>query len=375
MPLFTLISRTSTKPVKKFYLFLLLLAPAAILAQKKVNLDRFDFKVQFRSLPNFRLDSTYHTYNVTVNGTRAMQPLLRETDPANSVLLEGWRKLPQNGHLTINVKLDDLLPETVSVKERVVTTKNGNGVITGTKTMYYQEVVYTFAADAQITDYKGTHIKDEVLADRGYKQVYNSPEFAFKPLAEGYFLLNSVAVTKDLYRSCVNRAMHYLSERITDDFGFAEITVNDFMWVIGSRKHPEYEDDRKAFQLMNEVLFSMNASTSIAHAREQLKPAIDYFEHIKTTYSTSKKHDRKIRYSSYFNLAVLYYYLDDPENMMKEANGLLLNDFHTAVGRSFQETAMRLKNQFQQSNIYTRHFSIDPSVFKGPNEKTDTVVK
>lgn len=375
MPLFTLIGCTSTKPVKKIYFLLLLLAPAAIMAQKKVNLDRFDFKVQFRTLPNIRLDSTYHTYNVTVSSTKAMQHLLQETDPANSVLLEGWRKLPQDGHLNIQVKLDDLLPEAVSVKERVVTTKNGNGVITGTKTMYYQEVVYTFAATAQINDYKGTHIKDEVLADRGYKQIYSSPEFAFKPLAEGYFLLNSLAVTKELYRSCVNRAMHYLSDRITDDFGFAEVTVNDYMWVIGSRKHPEYEDDRKAFQVMNEVLFSMNASTSIAHAREQLKPAIDYFENIKTTYSTSKKHDRKIRYSSYFNLAVLYYYLDDPENMMKEANGLILNDFHTGVGKSFQETAMRLKNQFQQSNIYTRHFSIDPAAFKGPNEKTDTVVK
>ena len=100
---------------------------------------------------------------------------------------------------------------------------------------------------------------------------------------------------------------------------------------------------------------------------------IDYFEIIKTTYSGSKKHDRKIRYASYFNLAVLYYYLDDPEQMMKEANGLILNDFHTAVGKSFQETALRLKNQFQQSNIYTRHFNIDPSLFTGPHEKPDTV--
>ncbi|MGG9962283.1 hypothetical protein [Ferruginibacter sp. SUN106] len=361
--------------MKKYYFLLLLLAPVSVIAQKKVDLDRFNFKVQFRSLPNIRLDSTYRTYNVAVTATKMMQPFMQDIDPANTVTLEGWRKLPQQGHLNIQVKLEDLLPESVSVKEHSLVTRDRNGAVTGTKTMYYQEVVYTFAATAQIADYKGTHIMDEILADRQYKQVYTSPEFAFKPLAEGYFVLNSLAVTKELYRTCVNKAMHYLSDRITDNFGFAEVTADDFMWVIGSRKHPEYEDDRKAFQLMNEVLFSMNASTSIESAREKLKPVIDYFENIKTTYSTSKKHDRKIRYSSYFNLAVLYYYLDDPEMMMKEANGLILNDFHTAVGTSFQQTATRLKNQFQQTHIYTRHFSIDPTAFKGPNEKTDTVVK
>jgi hypothetical protein len=359
--------------VKKYYLFLLLFVSATLAAQKRVDLDRFNFKVQFRSLPNIKLDSSYHTYNVSVSSTKMMHPFIQETDPAKTVLLEGWRKLGQDGHLNIQVKLEDLLPETVSIKERALTTKDRNGIVTGTKIVYYQEVVYTFAATAQITDYKGTHIMDEELASRSYKQIYNSPEFALRPLAEGYFVLNSISITKELYRNCVNRAMHYLSERITDNFGFAEVTTDDFMWVIGSRKHPEYDDDRKVFQVMNDVLFSMNASKSIEGAREKLKPVIDYFESIKTTYNGTKKHDRKIRYASYFNLAVLYYYLDDPEQMMQQANGLILNDFHTAVGKSFQETALRLKNQFQLSNIYTRHFNIDPSLFTGPNEKPDTV--
>lgn len=360
--------------MKNRLFLLLLLVPATLAAQKKVDLDRFDFKVQYRSLPHIRLDSTYHTYNVSVNTTKMMAPILAEMEPANSVILEGWRKLPSDGHLNIQVKLEDLLPENVSVKERLITTRDRNGVATGTKTMYYQEVVYTFAATAAINDYKGTHILDEELASRNYKQIYTSPEFGIKPLAEGYFLLNSLAITKDLYRSCVNRAMHYLSDRITDNFGFAEVTSSDFMWVIGSRKHPEYEDDRKAFQLMTDVLFSMNASTPIDDAREKLKPVINYFENIKTTYNTSSKHDRKIRYSSYFNLAVLYFYLDDPENMMREANGLILNDFRTEVGTSFQNVATRLKNQFLQTNIYTRHFPVNTNAFKGPAEKTETVL-
>jgi hypothetical protein len=37
--------------------------------------------------------------------------------------------------------------------------------------------------------------------------------------------------------------------------------------------------------------------------------------------------------------------------------------------KGFQKTATWLKNVFQQTNIYTRHFAIDTSVFKGPFEK------
>ncbi len=360
--------------MKKYYTLLFLSIPLSIFSQKRVDLDRFNFKVQFRSLPVVSLDSNYRTYNVVVQGTKLMNPFLRDMNPSNSVMLEGWRKLPRDGHLDIAVKIDDLLPETVTVKEHVTETKDKSGAVTKTVT-YYQEVLYTFAATARINDYKGIHIMDEVLANRAYKQIYNSPEFAYRALAEGYFLANSIAITSDLYRDCVNRAMRFLSQHLTDNFGFSEVTVQDYMWIVGSRKHPEYTACRQAFQLMNDVLFSLDANKPIDGVREQLKPAIDYFEKIKTRYSTTSRHDRKIRYASYFNLAVLFYYLDDPEMMMTEANGLILNDFQTSIGKSFQETALRLKNQFQRTNIYTRHFRIETSDFKGPKEKPSTAIK
>lgn len=360
--------------MKKLYFFALLAISLGINAQKKVDLDRFRFSVQYRSLPKMQIDSTYRTYNVEVEGTRLMQSFLNEMSPENSVLLEGWRKLPQDGHLDIKVKLGDLVPESVSVKERIETSKNKAGQVS-TKTYYRQEVVYSFEAVATITDYKGAHIMDQELAGRGNKQVYRSPEFASRILAEGYFALNSLTVTKELYQGCVTRAMHYLSERITDNFGFNAVTSNDFMWIVDSRKHPEYTAHRQAFQQISEVLFNMNANTSIDGAREQLKPVIDYFEKIKRIYSSTSKHDRKMKYASYFNLAVLYYYLDDPQAMMKEAKGLELNDYDAKDARGFVQTATWLKNLFEQNNIYTRHFTINPAAFKGPYEKAKVTAK
>jgi len=41
----------------------------------------------------------------------------------------------------------------------------------------------------------------------------------------------------------------------------------------------------------------MNADSSIDKAKQKLKPVIDYFESIKQNYTSSSKHDRKMRYA------------------------------------------------------------------------------
>jgi hypothetical protein len=354
--------------VKNLYIIVICM-PFMVKAQKNVDLDKHNFTVQLRALPSTKIASSYHTYNVEIESTKLMQPLLSELEPEKSVLLEGWKKIETNGHLTVRVKLEDLLPESVSIKERTENIKDKNGVVTGTRTFYHEEVIYTFAATVSIDDYKGIHIGDEILASRSNKRIFTSPEFPVKALAQGYFAINSLIVTKTLYRNCVNDAMHYLSNRITEDFGFAVFTSHDFMWIVDSKKDPEYSAHRQAFLTLSDVLFGMNAVSSIDSARATLKPVIEYFESVKKKYSSSSKHDRKLRYASYYNLSVLYYYLDDPQQMMRQANGLELNDFDAGDAKGFQQTATWLKNIFQQTNIYTRHFYIDTSVFKGPFEK------
>ncbi len=355
--------------MKKIYSLVLMLLPILGLAQKSVDLDRYRFSVQYRSLPQILIDRSYRTYHVEIEGTRLMDRFLSDLSPEKIVEIEGWKKLESGGHLSIQVKLGDLLPESVSVKERSEQIKNRQGQVTGTRHYYRQEVVYSFEAKASIYDYKGMHIRDEYLASRENKKTYLSPEFANRAMAEGYFVINSLSVTKELFDRSVNSAMHLLSESISNNFGYREVTANDQMWIIDTKKHPEKTNWNNAFRVINEVLFSMNPSQPIDGAREQLKPAIDYFEKIKKQYSSNNRHDRKIRYAAYYNLAVLYYYLDDPNAMMKEASGLILNDFDPRDGRNFEATAKWLKQLFEQNAVYSRHFPVDTSTFKGPFEK------
>ena len=349
-------------------IFTAFLALPVFVFSQRADLDRFRFTTQYRTLPSFRLDSSYHTYHVTVETSRLMQGYLADMTPEKSIEIEGWKMLSKKGHLAIQVKLEDLLPESFSVSEREEIIKDRNGKETGRRKLYSQEVVYTFSALAEVSDYKGAHIENLVLSSRDHKQVYRSPEFAIRQVAEGYFLINSLKVTEQLYRNSVNRAMNVLNSRLNDHFGYAIRTVTDQMWILGTKKHPEYNAHRQAFLTINEVLFSISANKSLDGIREKMEPAIKYFESIKKKYVSGSKHDRKLRYASYYNLAKLYYYLDDPQAMQREASGLVLNNYDSRDGKALESSALYLKNLFLETKMNTRHFPIDTSQYNGPAE-------
>src|SRR6476620_3208812 len=103
----------------KFRIIFLLLIPVAANAQRNVDLDKYSFRVQLRSLPKIKLDSSYRTYNVEVESTRLMESFMRDIDPARMVEIDGWRKLSKQGHVSIKVRIEDLLPEGFTVSERV----------------------------------------------------------------------------------------------------------------------------------------------------------------------------------------------------------------------------------------------------------------
>ena len=95
-----------------------------------------------------------------------------------------------------------------------------------------------------------------------------------------FFRYNVIPVTSDIIRQETNNTMLQLSNMLTYDYGFSQRTVNDFMWILDSRKHPEYNDHRNAFITVKEALFQMNANEPLNKVREMMQPAIDYFEKV-----------------------------------------------------------------------------------------------
>ena len=81
-----------------------------------------------------------------------------------------------------------------------------------------------------------------------------------------------------------------------------------------------------------------------------MQPVIDYFENAKKQYVTSSKEDRKMRYASFYDLAKIYLYFDEPEKAMTEADALAMNDFDERDGRALRQEALVLQNKLRKNN-------------------------
>ncbi len=62
-----------------------------------------------------------------------------------------------------------------------------------------------------------------------------------------------------------------------------------------------------------------------------------------------------MRYSAFYNKAKIYYYLDMPQEMMAEAEGLIKNGYDESDGKQLLETARQLVEEFKKTGLDTRH--------------------
>lgn len=340
---------------------------AKVASGDKVDLDKFSFAASYRDLPRNPLDTSYHTYSVKIDYGMITRLALKRGELENQVQMEGWRRLPYDAHVQVHIKFQDLIVQGSEVKERVEILKDKNGKETGKRTYYIVEVPYTFGANAKITDYRGNFIDDIILANRDNRRVYQSDEFTSKAEANVYSKIGLLNIVPDLTRTSMNNAVANLSDILTVNYGYPERTVNDYFWIVNSRKHPEYENHRRAWMTFRQAIAMMSPNEPLDEVKAAMQPAIDYYNKVKKMYASDSKGDKKMRYASYYNLAKIYWYLDDPDAGLKEATELIINGYDARDGNGLEAGATNLKMQMRQSKIYTRHFRVDINGYQGPD--------
>ena len=352
--------------MKKAYFILFALLSSFVVFSQRVDLDKYNFNASYIDLPRMVVDTSYKTYSVEIDAGSALSKDLDEENLLELVNIEGWKKLPDNGHVKIFTRLEDIFVENVEVKERVEVLKDKDGKETGRRSHYYVQLRYTFAANAKVSDYKGNLINTFTLAHRDNSQTYNTKEFSSFIEASLYYKFRGLDFTKGIAKRAVRNAMNHLSNSMSYNYGYNPRTVNDFLWILDSKKHPEYDAHRKAWLVFKQAMFQMSAEEPIDQLKQSLVSVINYYEKIKKMYSSNSKSDRKLRYASYFNLAKIYYYLDDPDAAMREAGGLMLNEFDEKDGKRLEAAATELKWLFKQNKFTSRHFPLDIEKYTGP---------
>ena len=352
--------------MKKAYTFVCLLLFFQAAFSQSVDLDRYNFNASYIDLPKMVIDTSFKTYFVEFDVSSALSKDLEELNPAEMVYIDGWKKLPGNGHVKIYTRLEDVLIENVEVKERIEILKDKNGKETGRRSHFYTQLAYTFAAECKVSDYRGNYITTIKLASRNSRQVYNGKEFPSFLEASLHYRYRGIDFIKEISRRAVQNSMNQLGNTMTYNYGYASRTVTDFLWILDSKKHPEYEAHRRAWLAFKQAMFQMNAEEPLDEVGQSLVPVIKYYESIRKKYKSRSKADRKIRYASYFNLAKIHYYLDDPDASMREAGELTMNEYDEKDGKRLEIAAAELKMLLKLNKFPGRHFPLEIEKYTAP---------
>ena len=352
---------------RPYYLIFLIVLSSNAWAQK-VDLDKFTFTANYRVLPRKPLDSSYHTFDVSIRSSQIVRSAIKGSDLPSQVSILGWKRLNDRAHISVQVRMEDVVIEKTELQQREEILKDKNGKETGRRIWYFQMITYSFAAMADIVDYKGMTLMTLPLASRDYKQNYKCAEFSTTTEANIDYKYSQSIVLNQIIKQTITNAMYDLSNSLTSNFGYQEATVSDYLWVLNTRKNPENDKYKQAWLNFRQAMYSMSANEPLDRVYEMMQPTIDYLNGLKKKYKSDSKTDRKLRYSCFYNLAKIYYYLDMPDEALAEASALQVNDFDEKDGKRLEAAASALKLDLSQSQMHSRHFAIHPDTYSGPYE-------
>ena len=349
-------------------LFTLLFTAFTILSiqAQRVDLDKFNFTVSYRDFPNDPLPDEFKTYNIRIEASPSLGIGYSAQNLANEILIEGLKKVEGTGHVTILLMMDDIVFEKTNTNERIHTSKDkdGNEV---KKSYFSTELIYSFAARMSIYDYRGsTLINNRILFDRNNKRTYKTPEMSSADEATGYFAGKSTEIKASLAKQLTSGVISQTSDWLNAQYGYPVRRVNDILWILNNKRHSSYRDQQKAWNDFRDAIVYLNENEPVTKAKEKLKPVIAYFEKAKKQYTASDRESRKMRYASYYNLAKIYIYLDEPEKAIIEADALAMNDFDEKDGRTLRAIAEALSEKMRKNNTSTRHFEVATAGFEPP---------
>jgi hypothetical protein len=373
--------------MKKLNLVMLSMICSATFAQK-VDLDRFSFSVSYQDLPRENVPVEKRTYGVRATTGGAIRSYVDDAGIYDKIHISGWKKVESDPTVGVEVNLEDFTFAGTESKSKTNETKDKDGKVTSSTTTYWVEARYQsrgvcrvkgpitpqaptakqleeqkkkeeaktnnrFLANVSAT--KAPEPTDGYNIGLGETFTYNTESQTSPSAASRIFQDKKESIYSEKLRSFVDGSINHVNRNLDDRYGFRAITTDDYLWILDSKDHPEFQTQQEAIQAVKELFKTMKAYESIATLESNLAPLIDYFQSLKTKYKGDDKREKKMRYSAYYNLAKIYYYLDRPEKAKAEAEALIKNDYDTKDGEQLAKLSDELAELFNKTKFTTRH--------------------
>jgi hypothetical protein len=376
----------------KKILTILLCSASFITFSQKVDLDRFHYNANYLSFPREYVEP--RTFGVKVQSETGISAIKSDDKIYDAIFINGFKKVEKDP--TVGVDIDLRTPQFMNAetKERVEEVKDKDGKVTSRNYFYSVIVKYNtsggysvrgpkseteeakakeevkepakvnkFLQNVAKTVTDATEMKDmtKVAASGSYSDIitYTTKEFTSSGDAGRFYNLNKEGIKDDITKQYVDKSINNTIGRIAYLYGYNPQTSREHLWILDSKNHPEYATQQEAIEAVKELFKTMSATESNEVFMKNIDPLIEYFESLKAKYTADAKPDKKMRYSAFFNKAMLYYWTDRPEDAIKEAEGLIKNDYDEKDGEKIIKLCEELKKEFIRGKMTTRHMKLN----------------
>ncbi|RAJ92078.1 hypothetical protein LX87_05042 [Larkinella arboricola] len=372
--------------MKLIYAFLALLLVTVYepIQAQKVDLDRFYFDAGYLILPREFTPAENRTFGVRLLCSPSVVSAYPEASIYEKIGLSGFQRVENDPAVGIVIEFGNVRFEKSETKVRTEEKKDKDGKVTS-KTDYYSITVrYSFSGNYKIlgsrTDEKSLSRKEKAKAQDlqnnrflqaasqadpaksvttsgyfPYELSYTTIEYKSLTDARRYIEQNQQTIRTDLITKYVNDALIRVNEDTNRWYGYVPTQTREFLWILDSKSHPEYPIQQEAIKAVKELSKRMTATQPIDQLARDLQPVLDYFQELKTKYTGSDKRDQKMRYSAFYNLMVLNYLLDRPDQASEEAVGLIKNGYDTKDGEKYIGWSEELKKLLAKHQMASRH--------------------
>lgn len=348
--------------MKAFYCLLFIFFYPTVLISQKVDLDKYFIKVAYLQLPSNQLPVEYSTFSTKfiANGINLYDVgyMNREGDLESIYFtISGFKKVKTGGHLSIKIQIDgyDMGKPEIVKKEDKSKDKDGKETIS---TSYKLTFKYLVPMRYTIADLNGVIIQDGSLAEGTSTKTYESGAYTTTTALENYWKENGITIKRSLIRSFMSEKLSAFEIKLNNEIGYTPRTIDEILWSTDSPKHPENEQFRKVCDDVKIAMGEMTSEKSLS--LEKVKPAIEYFEAILKKYTKDEKPERKLRYASWFNMATIYYWLEDFDNAIRCCDGLVANDYDKSDAKDIKQNSERMK-KILSGPIKSAHYVRDVS--------------
>jgi len=311
------------------------------------------------------VNKEYVTYNLVFGGSPVSKSYMLDDDIDHSINLIGWKKLNYDGHITIKTNFGDFIIQSSTITERKEDIKDKDGRVTGTKSYYSTKIVYNFPINYMVVDYKGVMVISETISsgDKGW----TSPEYGIYKEATDYYRNNRDIIRSNISRENMKQALATISNSVNRKIGFPPATAYKKLWILNNKKHPDFETIQNKWEMVKSIATRTTHEAVSENDKQTLLSVIAYFDELKSKYRSNDKNDKKMKYSCFYNNAIIYaWFLDNFDAGIKEADGLIANDFDSGDGKDLKKEFEKLKEDLSKNNITSLHYIINVEDARGP---------